>query len=111
MATRRLRGGRPSCSCPEATRLLITADSAGPNGHRTRESRAGDRLAVETGLEMTVAHYPPGTSNWNRISPKMFSFKLHGLARNALVSDRTIIELISASTTQRARDPSRGPPP
>jgi transposase len=53
---------------PEATRLLITADAGGSNGHRVRAwKKELARLADETGLEITVCHYPPGTSKWNKI--------------------------------------------
>ncbi len=58
--------GRPRF--PEATRLLITADAGGSNGYRVRAwKKELARLAHETGLEITVCHYPPGTSKWNRI--------------------------------------------
>ena len=52
----------------QATRLLITADAGGSNGYRVRAwKRELARLAEETGLEITVCHYPPGTSKWNKI--------------------------------------------
>jgi hypothetical protein len=85
---------------PNATRLLITADAGGSNGHRLRLWKVElARLAAETGLEITVAHYPPGTSKWNRIEHKMFSFISMNWRGRPLVSYRTIIELISATTT------------
>ena len=60
---------------PDATRLLITADGGGSNGHRVRLWKAElAKLAAETGLEITVCHYPPGTSKWNRIEHRMFSY-------------------------------------
>jgi hypothetical protein len=53
---------------PQATRLLITADAGGSNGYRVKLWKVElAKLAQETGLEITVAHYPPGTSKWNRI--------------------------------------------
>jgi Rhodopirellula transposase DDE domain len=53
---------------PDATRLLITADAGGSNGYRTRAWKAGlAALAGETGLDITVCHFPPGTSKWNKI--------------------------------------------
>jgi hypothetical protein len=53
---------------PKATRLLITADAGGSNGYRVRLWKIElAKLAKETGLEVTVCHYPPGTSKWNRI--------------------------------------------
>ena len=58
------------------------------------------KLAKETGLEITVCHYPPGTSKWNRIEHRMFSFISMNWRGRPLVSYRTIIELISATTTK-----------
>jgi transposase len=85
---------------PAATRLLITADAGGSNGHRLRLWKVElAKLAAETGLEITVAHYPPGTSKWNRIEHKMFSFISMNWRGRPLISYRTIIELISATTT------------
>ena len=60
---------------PDADRLLITADAGGSNGYRLRAWKVElARLAAETGLRITVCHYPPGTSKWNRIEHRMFSF-------------------------------------
>jgi transposase len=85
---------------PTATRLLITADAGGSNGHRLRLWQVElAKLAKQTGLEVTVAHYPPGTSKWNRIEHRMFSFISMNWRGRPLVSYRTIIELISATTT------------
>ncbi|MCL4445939.1 MAG: ISAzo13 family transposase [Actinobacteria bacterium] len=85
---------------PDATKLLITADGGGSNGHRVRLWKIElAKLAAETGLVITVAHYPPGTSKWNRIEHKMFSFITMNWRGRPLVSYRTIIELISATTT------------
>ena len=86
---------------PHATRLLITADAGGSNGHRVRAWKAElARLAAETGLEITVCHYPPGTSKWNRIEHRMFSFITMNWRGRPLTSYRTIIELITATTTE-----------
>jgi hypothetical protein len=85
----------------DATRLLITADGGGSNGHRVRLWKSElARLAVETGLDITVCHYPPGTSKWNRIEHRMFSFITMNWRGRPLTSYRTIIELISATTTE-----------
>ncbi len=85
---------------PGATRLLITADAGGSNGHRVRAWKAElAKLAAETGLEITVCHYPPGTSKWNRIEHRMFSFITMNWRGRPLTTYRTIIELISATTT------------
>jgi len=84
----------------DATRLLITADAGGSNGHRVRAWKAElARLAADTGLEITVCHYPPGTSKWNRIEHRMFSFITMNWRGRPLTSYRTIIELITATTT------------
>jgi hypothetical protein len=80
---------------------LITADGGGSNGHRVRLWKAElARLAAETGLDITVCHYPPGTSKWNRIEHRMFSFITMNWRGRPLTSYRTIIELISATTTE-----------
>ena len=87
---------------PDATKLLITADAGGSNGHRLRLWKIElAKLAKETELAITVCHYPPGTSKWNRIEHKMFSFISMNWRGRPLVSYRTIIELISATTTKR----------
>lgn len=87
---------------PEATKLLITADSGGSNGARVRLWKVElAKLARETGLEITVCHYPSGTSKWNRIVHKMFNFISMNWRGCPLVSYGTIIELISATTTKK----------
>src|SRR5580700_9794812 len=59
---------------PDAARLLITADAGGANGYRTRAWKTGlAALAAETGLDITVCHFPPGTSKWNKIEHRLFS--------------------------------------
>ena len=86
---------------PDATRLLITADAGGSNGHRVRAWKVElALLAAEIGLDITVCHYPPGTSKWNRIEHRMFSFITMNWRGKPLTSYRTIIELISATTTE-----------
>jgi hypothetical protein len=85
---------------PHATRLLITADAGGSNGYRLRAWKIQlARLAAHTGLTVTVCHYPPGTSKWNRIEHRMFSFITINWRGRPLTSLRTIIELISATAT------------
>ena len=87
---------------PDATTLLITADAGGSNGHRVKLWKVElAKLAAETGLAITVCHYPPGTSKWNRTGHKMFSFISMNWRGRPLVSYRTIIELISATTTAK----------
>lgn len=86
---------------PDADRLLITADAGGSNGYRLRAWKVElARLAEETGLRITVCHYPPGTSKWNKIEHRMFSFITMNWRGKPLTSLRTIIELISATSTQ-----------
>ena len=84
----------------EATTLLITADAGGSNGYHVRAWKVElDRLAQETGLNITVCHCPPGTSKWNKIEHRMFSFITMNWRGKPLTSLRTIIELISATST------------
>ena len=86
---------------PDADRLLITADGGGSNGYRLRAWKTHlAALAAETGLRITVCHYPPGTSKWNRIEHRMFSFITINWRGRPLESLRTVIELISATTTK-----------
>jgi transposase len=85
---------------PAATKLLITADAGGSNGYRVRAwKKELARLAAEIGLDITVCHYPPGTSKWNRIEHRMFSFITMNWRGRPLTTYRTIVELISATTT------------
>ena len=87
---------------PDATKLLITADAGGSNGYRVDFWKIElAKLAKETGLEITVCHYPPGTSKWNRIEHRMFSFISMNWRGRPLVSYRTIVELISNTTTSK----------
>ena len=59
---------------PDARRLLVTADAGGSNGYRTRAWKDGlVALATETGLAITVCHFPPGTSKWNAIEHRLFA--------------------------------------
>jgi hypothetical protein len=85
---------------PKAERLLITADAGGSNGYRLKAWKVElARLAKETGLEITVCHYPPGTSKWNKIEHRMFSFISMNWRGRPLVTYRTIVELIGSTTT------------
>lgn len=85
---------------PDATRLLVTADAGGSNGYRVRAWKWHlAKLAAETGLNVTVAHYPPGTSKWNKIEHRLFSFISMNWRGKPLTDLRTIIELIAATTT------------
>jgi len=87
---------------PDATRLLITADAGGSNGYRVRAWKTElAALAAETGLAITVCHYPPGTSKWNRIEHRLFSFVTMNWRGKPLTTYRVIVELIAATTTRR----------
>jgi len=84
-----------------AKRLLITADCGGSNGVRVRLwKRELQKLANETGLAITVAHLPPGTSKWNRIEHRLFAFITQNWRGKPLVSHQVIVQLISATTTK-----------
>ena len=86
---------------PDATRLLITADSGGSNGSRLRLWKTElAALAAETGLEITVVHLPPGTSKWNRIEHRLFSHISMNWRGRPLTSHEVIIETIGAVTTK-----------
>ena len=85
---------------PEARRLMITADAGGSNGYRNRLwKRELAELARETGLEITVSHYPPGTSKFNKVEHRLFSFITINWRGRPLTSYRTIVELAAATTT------------
>jgi hypothetical protein len=86
---------------PGAKRLLITADCGGSNGVRVRLwKRELQTLANETGVAITVAHLPPGTSKWNRIEHRLFAFITQNWRGKPLVSHQVIVQLISATTTK-----------
>ena len=85
---------------PHATRLLITADSGGSNGARLRQWKLElQRLADETGLRIAVCHFPPGTSKWNKIEHRLFSFITQNWRGKPLTSLQVIVNLIAATTT------------
>ena len=86
---------------PEATELLIMADAGGSNSHRSRLWKVGlQRLADLTGLHLHVSHFPPGTSKWNKIEHRMFSFITQNWRAKPLVSYETIIHLIGNTKTK-----------
>ena len=85
---------------PNATRLTITADGGGSNGSRVRLWKLElQALADELGLDITVGHLPPGTSKWNKIEHRLFSFITQNWRGRPLVSYQTIVQLIAATTT------------
>ena len=86
---------------PEATKLLIMADSGGSNARRSRLWKVGlQRLANLTGLHLHVSHFPPGTSKWNKIEHRMFSFITQNWRARPLVSYQTVVDLISNTKTR-----------
>ncbi len=90
--------GRPAY--PATKRLLITADAGGSNGSRLRLwKRELQRLADETGLRIAVCHFPPGTSKWNKIEHRLFSYISQNWRGKPLRSFQTIVNLIAATTT------------
>jgi transposase len=90
--------GRPAY--PEATRLLITADAGGSNGSRLRLWKVElQKLADETGLRIVVCHFPPGTSKWNKIEHRLFSYITLNWRGKPLRSFQAIVNLIAATTT------------
>jgi len=85
---------------PHATRLLVTADCGGSNGVRLRLwKRELQTLANELDIAITVCHLPPGTSKWNKIEHRLFSFITQNWRARPLVSYQTIVQLIAATTT------------
>jgi hypothetical protein len=85
---------------PKAKRLMITADGGGSNGYRVRLWKVElQKLADELKLPITVCHLPPGTSKWNKIEHRLFSFITINWRGKPLRSYRTIVQLIAATTT------------
>ena len=98
---RRWWKGAGSSDYPLARRLLITADAGGSNGYRTRAWKAElAALAVETGLEITVCHFPPGTSKWNKVEHRLFSHITMNWRGRPLTSHEVIVNTIAATTTR-----------
>jgi hypothetical protein len=88
-----------------AARLTITADCGGSNGNRTRLWKVElQKLADETELEIEVCHFPPGTSKWNKIEHRLFSFITMNWRGKPLVSIETIINLIAGTTNSTGRE-------
>jgi hypothetical protein len=88
-------------SFPKATELLITADSGGSNGHRSRLWKFSlQGLANQIGLKIRVCHFPPGTSKWNKIEHRMFCHITQNWRGQPLVSRSVVVNLIGNTTTR-----------
>lgn len=86
---------------PGARRVLISADAGGSNGPRLRAWKAHlQRLADELRLPITVCHYPPGTSKWNKVEHRLFSFISLNWQGQPLVSYETVVNLIGSTRTR-----------
>ena len=86
---------------PRAKRLLICADAGGSNGNRLRAWKLHlQRLSEQLGLPITVCHYPPGTSKWNKIEHRLFSFVSMNWKGRPLVSYEAVVNLIGKTTTK-----------
>lgn len=87
---------------PAASELLITADAGGSNGSRTRLWKVAlQRMATATGLKISVCHFPPGTSKWNKIEHRMFCHITENWRGRPLVSHEVIVNLIASTTTSK----------
>jgi len=87
---------------PQAQRLLITADGGGSNGWRQRLWKWElQRLADQTGLTLTVCHFPPGTSKWNKVEHRLFSFISSNWRGEPLRDYETVVRLIAGTTTAK----------
>ncbi len=94
--------GMGRAAYPNATSLLITADGGGSNASRSRLWKLElQGLADQTGLELRICHLPPGTSKWNKIEHRLFSYITQNWRGKPLVSYEVIVQLIAATTTKR----------
>ena len=95
---RRIGGASPY---PNAGRLLVCADAGGSNGYRVRLWKVElARLADSTGLAITVCHFPPGMSKWNKIEHRLFAHISMNWRGRPLISHEVVVELIGATTTR-----------
>jgi hypothetical protein len=90
-----------SARYPNARRLMVTADGGGSNGHRLRAWKVElGKLAAETGLDIAVCHFPPGTSKWNKVEHRLFSFISLNWRDRPLTDYQVVVETIAATTTE-----------
>ena len=93
--------GDGSSAYPRARRLLITADAGGSNGYRIAVVEGGlAGLGGRLGLRISVCHFPPGTSKWNKIEHRMFCHITQNWRGRPLVSHEVIVNLIASTTTR-----------
>jgi hypothetical protein len=86
---------------PRASELLITADGGGSNGSRSRLWKVClQRLADDLGIALGVCHFPPGTSKWNKIEHRLFSFITQNWRGRPLISRQAVVSLIASTTTR-----------
>ena len=86
---------------PRSRRLLICADAGGSNGYRVRQWKIElARLAEEEGISITVCHFPPGTSKWNKIEHRLFSAISTNWRGQPLTSHEVVVNLIGSTTTR-----------
>ena len=98
MTHRQLMGRK---AYPQAPNLLICADAGGSNGSRLRAWKIYlQALADRLGIAITVCHYPPGTSKWNKVEHRLFSFISMNWRGRPLLSYETVVNLIGATTTK-----------
>jgi len=87
---------------PNAKKLLITADGGGSNSSRSRLWKTElQTFAIEAGIEISVCHFPPGTSKWNKIEHRLFSFITKNWRAKPLISLEVVVNLIANTTTQK----------
>lgn len=87
---------------PEATDLLITADCGGSNGYRRRGWRVAlQELADEIGVALSVCHYPPGTSKWNKIEHRLFCHITRNWRGRPLLTHEVVVSLIGSTRTRK----------
>jgi hypothetical protein len=98
---RRWWNGEGRSRYPHASRLLVTADAGGSNGYRVRawKKELAD-FAYESGLDVTVCHFPPGTSKWNKIEHRLFSQISINWRGRPLTSHEVVVSTIGATTTR-----------
>lgn len=98
---RRWWNGTGHADYPDATRLLITADAGGSNSYRTRAWKTElAAFAAQTGLAITVCHFPPGTSKWNSIEHRLFCHITLNWRGRPLTSHEVVVNTIAATTTR-----------